>query len=122
MPAPEPLPASSHHAVPAAAFHSIPGVPGLRLAHLGHQQDGRTLEVVEGMAGVILPAMTQPSAEHGRVLRGSVRFMQDGVVRDLVAGDAWDLPAETAQGPHVFLEDGTQVAILRDGRSSFDLT
>lgn len=102
------------------AFVEIPGLRGLRLARLG-QRDGKSLEVVEGAEGVIIPAMTHPSAEHGRVLSGALRFMREGVVRTLHAGDTWEVPADGHQGPHVILENGTRVAVLRDGRSAFDV-
>jgi quercetin dioxygenase-like cupin family protein len=103
-----------------ATFVEIPGLRGLRVARLG-QRDGKTLEVIEAAAGVIIPAMTHPSAEHGRVLAGALRFMQDGVVKTLHAGDTWDVAANAPQGPHVVVENGTRVAVLRDGKSAFDV-
>jgi quercetin dioxygenase-like cupin family protein len=101
-------------------FVEIPGMRGLRLARVA-QSDGRTLEVVEGQKGVVIPAMQHPAAEHGRVLKGRIRFMQDGVVRELKMGDTWNVKAGAAQGPHVILEDDTRVALLRDGKSAFDV-
>lgn len=101
-------------------FVELPGMRGLRLARLG-QHLGQTLEVLEAAHGVVVPALTHPSAETGRVLSGSIRFMQDGVVRDLKTGDTWHVEAGRPQGPHVVLEDGTRVAILRDGKSALDV-
>lgn len=101
-------------------FAEIPGLRGLRIARLG-QYAGKTLEVLEAAKGVVVPALTHPSAERGRVLSGCLRFMQDGVVRDLKAGDSWSVEAGRMQGPHLVLEDGTRVAILRDGRSALDV-
>jgi uncharacterized cupin superfamily protein len=104
----------------AARFVEIPGLRGIRLARLGQQADGRTLEVVEGVRGVVIPMLHHPSHEAGRVLAGRLRFMKDGVVHDLGPGDTWDVAAGEAQGPHVILENNTRVAILRDGKSAFD--
>lgn len=101
-------------------FAEIPGLRGLRIARIG-QYAGKTLEVLEAAKGVVVPALTHPSGETGRVLSGSLRFMRDGVVRDLKAGDSWRVEANQAQGPHVVLEDGTRVAILRDGKSALDV-
>jgi quercetin dioxygenase-like cupin family protein len=105
------------------AFVEIPGLRGLRVARLTAAADGsgRTLEVIEGAKGVIIPAMTHPSAEHGKVVSGSLRFMREGVVRTLSPGDTWEVAAGAHQGPHVILEDGTRVAVLRDGKSAFDV-
>jgi quercetin dioxygenase-like cupin family protein len=96
---------------PTAAFVEIPGMRGLRVSR--EEKDGQTLEVVEGQRGVIIPAMMHTTGESGRVLAGSLRFMQDGVVRELHAGDRWEVAPGAAQGPHVFLEDNTRVALLR---------
>ena len=106
--------------VPSAAFTEIPGMRGIRVARLGAVR-GRTLEVIEAARGVIIPAMKHPSGESGRVLAGSLRFMKDGIVRTLRAGDTWRIEANQAQGPHVVVEDGTRVAILRDGKSALDV-
>ncbi len=106
--------------VPPAAFVELNGLRGLRIARLGTQDDGRTLEVVEGIRGVVIPVLTHPSAEHGRVLTGRIRFMQDGNVVDLGPGDRWEVKANKSQGPHLILENNTQVAILRDGKSALD--
>jgi quercetin dioxygenase-like cupin family protein len=103
-----------------AAFVEIPGLRGLRVARLG-QRAGKSLEMIDASKGVIIPALTHPSAEVGRVLSGSLKFMQDGVVKILKAGDTWKVDANHAQGPHVVLEDGTRVAILRDGKSALDV-
>jgi quercetin dioxygenase-like cupin family protein len=103
-----------------ARFVEIPGMRGLKLARLG-QANGKTLEVIDAAKGVTIPAMTHPSAEHGRVLKGRVRFMQAGQVRELTVGDTWDVAANVSQGPHVILEDDTRVALLRDGKSAFDV-
>jgi len=101
-------------------FVEIPGMRGLRVARIG-QVNGRTLEVIEAAHGVIIPALTHPSGESGKVLAGSLRFMQDGVVRILKTGDTWRVEANKSQGPHVVVEDGTRVAVLRDGRSALDI-
>jgi quercetin dioxygenase-like cupin family protein len=101
-------------------FVEIPGLRGLRLARVGRQPDGRTLDVVQCAAGVVIPMLHHPSAEHGRVLSGRLRFMKDGVVHEFGPGDTWDVAADEAQGPHVVLEDNTRIALLRDGKSAFD--
>lgn len=103
-----------------AAFEEIPGLRGLRLARLGRQKDGKTLDVIEGAEHVVIPAMTHPSAESGRVLQGTLRFMREGVVKVMRRGDTWRVEAGEHQGPHVVLENGTRIALLRDGRSAFD--
>lgn len=107
--------------VPPSSFVELPGLRGLRIARLGQQDDGRTLEVVEGVRGVVIPLLTHPSTEHGRVLAGRIRFMQDGQVTDLGPGDGWEVKANKQQGPHLILENNTQVAILRDGKSALDV-
>jgi mannose-6-phosphate isomerase-like protein (cupin superfamily) len=101
-------------------FAEVPGLRGLRIARMASAQ-GRTLEILEAQGGVVIPALTHPSAESGRVLSGRVRFMQDGAVRELCAGDTWRVEAGVSQGPHVVLEDGTRIALLREGRSAFDV-
>jgi quercetin dioxygenase-like cupin family protein len=101
-------------------FVELPGLRGLRIARVGRQADGRTLEIVECAAGIVIPMLHHPSAEHGRVLSGRLRFMKEGVVHDYGPGDTWDVAANEAQGPHVVLEDNTRIALLRDGRSAFD--
>jgi quercetin dioxygenase-like cupin family protein len=101
------------------AFSEIPGLRGLKVARLG-QRDGKTLEVIEAAKGVIIPAMTHPSGESGRVIKGSLRFMRAGILQELHVGGTWRVEANQTQGPHVSLEDGTRVVILRDGRSAFD--
>jgi quercetin dioxygenase-like cupin family protein len=105
---------------PRAHFIEVPGLRGLRLARIG-QAEGKTLEVVEAVKGVIIPAMTHPSKERGRVLSGSLRFMRDGQIQELHAGDEWEVPAGAHQGPHVVLDNDTRVVILRDGKSAFDV-
>ncbi len=107
--------------VPSSSFVELPGLRGLRIARLGRQEDGRTLEVVEAVRGVVIPALTHPSSEQGRVLSGRIRFMQAGNVVDLGPGDRWEVKANIAQGPHLVLENDTRVAILRDGRSALDV-
>ena len=102
-----------------AAFSEIPGLRGLKVARLG-QRDGKTLEVIEAAKGVVIPAMTHPSGESGRVLQGSLRFTRAGIMDVMHAGATWRVEANQSQGPHVSLEDGTRVAILRDGKSAFD--
>jgi quercetin dioxygenase-like cupin family protein len=101
-------------------FVEIPGMRGLRIARLG-QVGNRTLEVIEASHDVVFPAMTHPSGESGKVISGVLRFMKDGEVRTLLAGDTWRVEAGQTQGPHVALADGTRVAILRDGKSAFDV-
>lgn len=109
-----------HITVADDQFVELTGLRGLRIARLGRQADGRTLDVIEGVRGVVIPAMAHPSAEHGRVLAGRVRFMKAGVITDLVPGDRWDVAAGETQGPHIILDNDTQVALLRDGKSAFD--
>jgi len=104
---------------PPEAFHEVPGLRGLRIARIG-QADGKTLEVVEAVEGVVIPAMKHPSAERGRVLSGRIRFAQDGELRELTEGDTWELAPGESQGPHVVLENDTRVVILRDGKSALD--
>jgi anti-sigma factor ChrR (cupin superfamily) len=104
---------------PASAYVEVPGLPGLRIARVG-QNDGTTLEVVQAVKGVVVPATTHPGTERGRVVSGALRFMQDGRVTDLRAGDGWETAANEGQGPHVVLEDGTCIVVIRDGRSGYD--
>ena len=104
---------------PAEAFIEMPGMRGLRVARVG-QADGKTLEVVEAVKDVIIPAMTHPSSERWRVLSGALRFYSEGNVKELRGGDSWEVAAGQHQGPHVVLEDGTKVAILREGASALD--
>lgn len=110
--------ATTFHLPPPEAFAEVPGMRGLRIARVG-QADGKTLEVIEGVKGVVIPHMQNPGAEKGRVLEGKIQFMQDGVGRVLKAGDTWEVAANASQGPHIFLE-ASRVAILRDGKSAFD--
>lgn len=102
------------------SFVEVPGMRGLRIARVG-QADGNTLEIVDAVKGVVIPAMTHPSSEKGRVLSGSLRFFQGEDTRVLKEGDTWEVAANTGQGPHVVLEDNTRVAILRNGKSALDL-
>lgn len=99
------------------AFVEIPSLRGLRLARVG-QADGKTLDVIEAVKDVIIPALTHPGSEKGRVLSGSLRFFQDGESRVLSAGDTWEVAGGTPQGPHIVLENDTRVLILRDGESA----
>lgn len=115
----DPLTHDAAHASAVYDFAEIPGLRGLRLARLG-QKNGQTLDVIEGAEHVVIPAMTHPSAESGRVLQGALRFMREGVVRVMHAGDSWRVEAGEHQGPHIVLENGTRIALLRDGRSAFD--
>ncbi len=105
---------------PAEAFIEMPGMRGLRIARLG-QADGKTLEIVEAVKGVIIPAMTHPGSEKGRVLEGALHFFVEGKMRELAKGDVWEVPAGQHQGPHVVQVDGTKVAILREGGSALDV-
>ncbi len=104
---------------PSSAFVEVPGLRGLRIARVG-QKDGTTLEVVQAVKGVVVPATTHPGSERGRVVSGALRFMQDGVITDLRAGEGWETAANEGQGPHLVLEDGTCVVVIRDGRSGYD--
>jgi quercetin dioxygenase-like cupin family protein len=108
-------------ALERADYIEFPGMRGLRIAQLGRQQDGRTLEIVEAVKGVVIPMLAHPAAEHGKVLSGRVRFMHDGDVKEYGPGDTWDVPPGQSQGPHVILEDQTRIALLRDGRSALDI-
>jgi quercetin dioxygenase-like cupin family protein len=103
---------------PDEAFVEFPGMRGLRIARVG-QADGKTLEVIEGVKGVVIPAMTSPGSEKGRVLEGQVRLVTGGEAKTLSAGDTWEMAAGEAQGPHVFLET-SKVIVLREGKSAFD--
>lgn len=100
-------------------FIDFPGMRGLRFARLG-EAEGKTLEVIEGEKDVVIPAMTHPSAEKGRVLSGSLRFMKNGSIQILKKGDVWSVAADEMQGPHIILENGTMVAIFREGKSALD--
>lgn len=104
---------------PDEAFIELPGMRGLRLARLG-QADGKTLEVIEGVKGVVIPMLQHPGTEKGRVLSGKVRLVIEGEARVLEKGDTWEVAGDTEQGPHVFLED-SRVVILRDGKSAYDV-
>lgn len=103
---------------PEHAFVELPGMRGLRIARIG-QADGKTLEVIEGVKGVVIPILHHPGAERGRVLVGKVRLLVQGAARDLGPGDTWEVPAGVTQGPHVFLED-SRVMVLREGKSAYD--
>ena len=104
---------------PDEAFQEFPGMRGLRYARVG-QADGRVLEVIEAVKGVVIPALTHPSREQGRVLEGEIRFMKDGTATTYKKGDTWEVPAGEAQGPHVVLSDFCRVLLLRDGKSALD--
>lgn len=114
----EPTVTPSFTMPPDEAFIELPGMRGLRLARLG-QADGKTLEVIEGVKGVVIPMLHHPGAEKGRVLSGKVRLVVEGAARVLEKGDTWEVPGGKEQGPHVFLED-SRVVILRDGKSAYD--
>jgi co-chaperonin GroES (HSP10) len=105
--------------IPAGAWVEIPGMRGLSVARMA-QSDGTTVEVLSAVKGVVIPAMETPSSERGKVIAGSLRYMRDGEVLDLKAGDGWEIGANQSHGPHVVLEDGTRIAILRNGRGAFD--
>ena len=105
---------------PPDSFVELPGMRGLRIAQVG-QADGKTLEVIEAVKDVVIPAMTHPSGEKGRVLSGRIRFSREGSWKVLQEGDTWEVGAEQPQGPHIVLSDHVRVAILRDGKSAFDL-
>lgn len=99
---------------PADAFVELPGMRGLRVARVGHA-DGKTLEVIDAVKGVVIPARTNPGREQGKVISGSLRFVRGQEATVLEAGDGWDVPGGEAQGPHLVLEENTRVVILRDG-------
>ena len=101
-------------------FVEVPGLRGLRIARLG-QADGRTLELVEAVKGMIIPAMTHPGIEQGRVLKGSFRFMKEGTGQVYKEGDKWTVAAGESQGPHVILDAGTRILLLREGEHAFDV-
>ena len=103
---------------PPEAFTELPGMRGLRIARVG-QADGKTLEVIDGVKGVVIPHMQSPGGEKGRVLEGKIQFTQDGTSRVLSAGDTWEVGPMTPQGPHIFLAP-SRVVILREGKSAFD--
>jgi quercetin dioxygenase-like cupin family protein len=106
---------------PPSAFTDFPGMRGLRIAEVAHA-DGKSLQIVEAVAGVVIPMATHPSSEKGKVLSGKIRFVIAGEGKVLEPGDVWEVPANTPQGPHTSLEDGTKVAILRDGKSAYDVS
>jgi quercetin dioxygenase-like cupin family protein len=101
-------------------LHHVHNLPHALRVHR-EARGGKVLETIEAAKGTVMPHVVHPSAEEGRVLRGRIRFMQNGTVRDMVAGDTWTVSANEAQGPHIVLDDGTAVAILRHGSSAFDL-
>jgi len=110
---------TTHKDLPSAsAFVEMPGMRGLRVARVV-SDDGRSLEYVEATKGVVLPAMTHPSKEEGRVLSGAILFMQEGKTRTLTQGDTWVVDAGAPQGPHVVLDDAL-VAVFHHGKSAFD--
>lgn len=102
---------------PESAFVELPGMRGLRIARVG-QADGKTLEIVEAVAGVVIPMQHHDGDERGRVLAGALQFVENGVARKLTAGDSWHVEAGTDQGPHMVLEDGTKVAVLRSASAA----
>jgi quercetin dioxygenase-like cupin family protein len=110
---------TTHHDIPnPAAFVEMPGMRGIRVARVA-SSDGRSLEYIEATKDVVLPAMTHPSKEEGRVLSGKILFMQEGHSRTLSSGDTWTVEAGQHQGPHVVLEDAL-VAVFHHGKSAFD--
>lgn len=103
---------------PPDAFFEVPGMRGLRVAHLG-AADGKTLEIIEAVEGVVIPHMVTRGNERGRVLQGKIRFHQGDSSRVLQDGDTWELGENAPHGPHIFLA-ATRLAILRDGPGAFD--
>ncbi len=103
---------------PDEAFMELPGMRGLRLARIG-QADGKTLEVIEGVKGVVIPMLRHPGGEKGRMLSGKLRIVVDGTARVVEQGETWEVPADVEQGPHMFLDD-SRVVILREGKSAYD--
>lgn len=108
----------SFHMPPDEAFVELPGMRGLRMARVG-QADGKTLEVVDAVKGVVIPVMHSPGFERGRVLHGKLRLILAGEAREVTAGDTWEVPAGGEQGPHLVVDDA-RVVILREGASAFD--
>lgn len=112
----------AHHSIdlpPLSHFAEVPGMRGLRIARTT-SKDGRALEFIDAVKDVVIPAMTHPSKEEGRVLKGSILFMQEGHARTLNTGDIWVVEAGVHQGPHVVLEDMV-VVVFRHGKSAFDV-
>lgn len=103
---------------PPDAFFEVPGMRGLRVAHVG-TADGKTLEIIEAVEGVVIPHMVTRGSEKGRVLAGKIRFHQGDASRVLQTGDTWELVENSPHGPHIFLA-ATQLAILREGPGAFD--
>jgi hypothetical protein len=103
---------------PANAFTEVPGMRGLRIARVG-QADGKTLEVIEAVKGVVIPVVKNPGAERGRLLDGKLQLTLGGRTEILEAGATWEVGALQEQGPHVFLEP-SRVVILRSGKSAYD--
>lgn len=99
------------------AFQEIPHLRGLRVARVS-EQDGRTLEVLRAVKGVVIPTLVHPAAEQGKILEGAIRFVQNGESKVLSKGDTWSAEAGESQGPHMVLEHDTCVAILRNGPSA----
>lgn len=98
---------------PPSAYVDVPGMPGVRVATLG--KDGNTLQFVQAVKGAVVPAMHESGKQRLRVMAGALRFMQDGALRDLRAGDQVEIDAGEEHGPHVVLEDGTRLLVLREG-------
>jgi quercetin dioxygenase-like cupin family protein len=105
---------------PPGAYTDFPGMRGLRIARVV-QADGKSLEFVDAVEGVVIPMATHPSSEKGKVLSGKIRFVINGEGKVLNAGDVWEVPANTPQGPHTALDGGARVAILRAGKSAYDI-
>lgn len=110
---------TTHHDIPRPeAFVEMPGMRGIRVARVA-ASDGRSLEYIEATKDMVLPAMTHPSREEGRVLSGKILFMQEGHSRMLQTGDTWTVEADQHQGPHVVVEDAL-VAVFHHGKSAYD--
>lgn len=97
---------------PPEAFIEVPGMRGLRIAELG-SSEGKSLQVLEAVKGVIIPRMVSESIERVRVLEGRVQFHDGRGACVLGPGDVREVPAGEAHGPHIFLEP-SRLAILRD--------
>ncbi len=72
----------------ANAIEMFPGVVRRTL----NSGDRTTLIEVTLAEGAVVPAHTHPQEQSGYVVRGRVRFVIDGEVRELRAGDGYLVP------------------------------
>jgi hypothetical protein len=108
----------SFHMPPEDAFMELPGMRGLRMARVG-QGEGKTLDVIDAVKGVVIPVLHNVGGERGRVLWGKLRLVIGSETLELGEGETWEVPAGVEQGPHVVMEDA-RVVVLREGASGFD--